>query len=139
MFAAGGSTIDGLAGSIGVTIGAYSAVIFVATAVLEWSSLSFGTVNNPAGIIFPVANTTITVNDSYVYASAAAGALTLSLPVATGQGRLITVKKIDATGNAVIIDPAGSELIDGVATYSLVVQNLSVTIQDAAPGVWYVI
>lgn len=140
VYALGGSTIDGLAGSIGASIGPYGAVIFVATAVLEWSALSFGAVNNPANIIFPVAGTTIiTGDDRYAYASASGGTATLLLPSAVGQGKLLTVKKIDSSGNAVVIAPALGQTIDGVASYAIVVQDLSVTIQDAAPGVWYVI
>jgi len=140
VFALGGSTIDGLAGSIGVALGPYGAAIFVATAVLEWNALSFGAINNPANIIFPVAGTTIiTGNDRYAYADATAGVVNLTLPAATGMGRLLTVKKLDSSGNAVNLVRSGSDLIDGVATYAIVVQNLSVTVQDAAPGVWYVI
>lgn len=60
----------------------------------------------------------------------------VNLPPAYGNGRLITVKKIDATANTVTITPNGAETIDGAATYVLAAQWKGVHIIDAAAGLW---
>jgi hypothetical protein len=139
VYALGGSTIDGLDGSIGLPIGPYGAVIFVATSLLEWNGLSFGSVSNPGNVVFTSTNLVVSANDRYIYGSAPLGDITVSLPAASGQGRILTFKKIDAAANGVIIMPNGTDTIDGLSMYGLLVENVSVTIQDAAPGAWYVL
>lgn len=64
---------------------------------------------------------------------------TVTLPAATGSGTIRTVKKIDASANTVTVQRAGADLIDGVATYVLTVQYQSVTVLDAATGVWDIV
>lgn len=62
---------------------------------------------------------------------ATGGGVTLTLPSAAEiTGRVYTVKKIDASGNSVTIDPAGSETIDGAATKVLSTQWQSFTFQS---------
>jgi hypothetical protein len=74
--------------------------------------------------------TTLSTSQPIVKASAAAGAITLSLPLAVNCiGCTIIVKKVDTTGNAVVIDPAFSELIDGVVTLSLTTPQSTVQIR----------
>lgn len=52
--------------------------------------------------------------------NAGGGAITVTLPAAaTARYTIITVKKIDASANAVILDGDGAETIDGAATYTL--------------------
>lgn len=64
-----------------------------------------------------------------VFVSAASGAVTITLPGAgPTEGRTMTVKKIDASANAVTIDGAGSETIDGAATKSLATQYKAYTL-----------
>mgnify|MGYP000010468069 CR=1 FL=1 len=74
---------------------------------------------------------TLGENDGFVLVSAAAGAVVLTLPAAAGAaGRVYTVKKIDASVNAVIIDPAGLETIDGATSKSITTQWASLTFQS---------
>jgi hypothetical protein len=61
--------------------------------------------------------TASSTTDELVLANATSGAIVVSLPTAVGvAGRRKEVKKTDASTNAVTIDPAGSETIDGDAT-----------------------
>lgn len=85
------------------------------------------------------AATTLTEADSTVLVNAAGGAVLLSLPAAaSASGRIHTVKKVDASGNAVTIDPAGAETIDGAATKAITVQWASLTFQSNGVA-WFVI
>lgn len=62
-------------------------------------------------------------NDTLILCDATAGAMTVTLPLAdSARGHMFIVKKIDASANAVTIDPAGAELIDGAATLALAAQ-----------------
>lgn len=68
-------------------------------------------------------------SDAIIYAGAAGGAITVALPAAAGcKGWKITVKKIDASANAVTIDADSSETIDGATTKVLHTQNDIITI-----------
>lgn len=72
----------------------------------------------------------------YLRCNAVGGNMTVNLPVAIGNGRLVTIKKIDASGNTVTIDGSGSETIDGATTYVLAAQWDVVQFIDAATGLW---
>src|SRR5210317_642278 len=56
--------------------------------------------------------------DQIVLADATGGAFTITLPKPTDK-RVISLKKIDASANAVTIDGASSDTIDGAATQLL--------------------
>lgn len=73
---------------------------------------------------------TFTVSKTYTRCnSTTTGAMTANLPTAAGiTGRVYTVKKIDASANAVTLDGDGTETIDGAATFALATQWKSVTI-----------
>ncbi len=87
----------------------------------------------------------ITVTDSVnatdyaVFADATAGAITVNLPaVASSAGRVLVVKKTDASGNAVTLDGSGTETIDGAATQAITAQYdaLMVVCDGAA---WWIV
>lgn len=66
---------------------------------------------------------TITDRDGVVTGDATGGPFTLTLPTAVGRrGRLVVCKKLDASVNAVTVDGAGTETIDGAATVALTTQ-----------------
>lgn len=72
---------------------------------------------------------TVDVAGVVVLADAPAGQVSINLPAAGGNvDRMITVKKIDSTSNGVVINPNGSETIDGSTTKTLSVQYASLTI-----------
>lgn len=67
--------------------------------------------------------------DYLILADATAGAITVNLPaVATSAGRVLAVKKIDASGNAVTLDGNAAETIDGAATQALTAQYDALTV-----------
>ena len=80
-----------------------------------------------------------TVNDSVIRANASAGPVTISLPSATGSGQVYRVKKVDSTGNAVMISSADGSVLDASASATLSSQYQAVTLVDGAPGVWDII
>jgi len=74
---------------------------------------------------------TATDTDFTIAVSATGGAVTIALPSAsTCNGRLYAIKKVDSSTNAVTIDPAGSETIDGATTKTLSSQNAVNIIQS---------
>jgi len=61
--------------------------------------------------------------DDLILADATAGAITVTLETAVGaDGRRHTVKKIDASGNAVTVACTGGQTIDGAATQATAVR-----------------
>ena len=98
----------------------------------------------PASIV----NTTTTPyavlsTDVEIYVDATAGAKIVNLPLATGSGRKLTIKKVaGAVGNTVTVtaDATGvADLIDGAGTVVLSTIYTSVTIRDVAANTWYII
>ena len=85
------------------------------------------------------ADYTATVADEVFLVDATAGAVTVTLPsVSRLAGKSYTIKKTDASANAVTIDGDGSETIDGAATQSLASQWDSVTVVSDGSG-WYIV
>lgn len=83
---------------------------------------------------------TVQATDSFIAASAGSAAdTTINLPVATGSGRTLTVKKIDANAHNIVI----SGTIDGASSYSLTAQYQVVSLVDGANGdgtfQWFII
>jgi hypothetical protein len=82
---------------------------------------------------------TATASDHTIICDATSGAFTINLPTAVGiTGRVYVIKKIDATGNAITVDGATTETIDGALTKLVNTQYLSVTIQSNGTN-WYII
>lgn len=73
--------------------------------------------------------------DSIVLVNATSGAVTVTLPDETVvQGKQLTIKKTDASGNAVTV--AGT--IDGAVNYSLAAQNKYISIVSDGTA-WHII
>lgn len=88
----------------------------------------------------------ITVGDSpyavaintVVLADASGGPITVQLPAAAGvTGRVVLVNKTDGTGNAVILDGAGAETINGLPTESLTIEKSSVEVTSDGTN-WHI-
>jgi hypothetical protein len=71
-----------------------------------------------------------------VLADASGGPVTVSLPAAGSSGLDVSVKKVDASGNAVTVDGDGAETVDGAATLALSSQYESVRLADGLTGWW---
>jgi hypothetical protein len=86
---------------------------------------------HPRGATTCSATYTMADLDSLILAGASAADITVSLLSAEGrEGRQVAVKKTDSSDNLVVIDPAGSETIDGSGTISLVQQHACRLIQS---------
>lgn len=72
---------------------------------------------------------TLDAANTVVLCDATAAAFTVTLPpAAKNPARVYTVKKIDASVNAVTVDGNAAETIDGAATHALALRWNSVTI-----------
>jgi hypothetical protein len=90
---------------------------------------------NPASTVETVSNKTAAytalTSDSVLTCDATSAAFTVTLYTAVGNsGKKLTIKKIDASTNAVTIDANSTETIDGALTLRLSTQYESVTIQS---------
>ena len=73
--------------------------------------------------LFPVTRITSSYtqnqNDAIILADATAGSITITLlPALEWEQKRLTVKKIDSSGNSVVVDASGAETIDGAANKS---------------------
>ncbi len=76
-------------------------------------------------------------SDYVILGDATAGAFDVDLPTAASStGRIYVIKKIDASGNAVTVDPNGAETIDGAASKALSSQFDSVRIISDGTEWW---
>jgi hypothetical protein len=119
-----GIRIDGATGNLGVGV-------ITAKSTLE--------VNGSVGykIATKTANYTA-ADDAVILTDATSATITISLPAAsTATGRMYIIKKITAA-NSVIIDPNGSELLDGATTQTLTTTNQRMNIISNGTA-WYII
>lgn len=84
-------------------------------------------------------STALTYTQSLVFVDATLGSVTLTIPSASGNsGKQFNIKKIDASINTIILDPIGSETIDGDTTLTVLNQYDSVTIASNGSN-WFII
>ena len=85
------------------------------------------------------ADYTLTDSDSTITGDASGGAITITLPSASGiAGRIYTLKKIDSSTSTVTVATSNSETIDGASTYSLSDQWKYVSVQSDGTN-WIII
>lgn len=84
---------------------------------------------------------TVTTSDPYlITGDATTAAFTITLPSTTTQGYIYTIKKIDSTSNAVSVTSAGTPLIDGATTVSLVAQYDFINVMSTTTaGTWRIV
>lgn len=92
----------------------------------------------PANINHVASPYTVQPTDTFIAASAGAAADTIvNLPAAIGTGRVIVVKKVDANAHNIVVTPAGTDKIDGVAgPDTITVQWAAVSYLDYLQGQW---
>ncbi len=95
------------------------------------------------GIFMPLttktADYTAAENDHTILVNANSAAVTITLPPAADvSGQTLVIKKIDVSGNAVTIEPDGSEQIEGGSNFTLTASGDSVLIQSNGTA-WYVL
>jgi hypothetical protein len=74
---------------------------------------------------------TVTNFDDLILVDATSGSKTVTLPDATlaaNKGKIVTIKKVDSSANAVLVSPVASQLIDGSSSYSIAPQYGVVTL-----------
>jgi hypothetical protein len=80
---------------------------------------------------------TADANDYFIAADGSSGTVTITLPpAASGAGKVFIIKAVDVT-NAVDVDGAGSETIDGNATYTFSAQYESIAVISNGTN-WYI-
>ncbi len=85
------------------------------------------------------ASYTATANDYTIICNNTSGAITISLPTASGcAGRVYAIKKVSGSLLNVTIDPFGSESIDGASSRTLTMQYEGALIQSDGSN-WFVI
>lgn len=89
-----------------------------------------------AGIFTMTATGPIPATNSIVNCNAAGGAITYTLPPATGNADYVTVIKTDSTANACTPAASGTDTINGSAGATITNQYLAVTLESTAQGVW---
>lgn len=81
----------------------------------------------------------VAADDYLIRCDCTAGAITVNLPAAASSaGRVLAVKKVDASANGVTLDGNGAELIDGAATLAWATQYQSYTVICDGTG-WNII
>ncbi len=98
-----------------------------------WAAPGAGTI----AVTTKTANYTVQSTDDLVLCNT--NAFTLTLPAATGSGKIFRFKKIGSDTNAITIARAGSDLIDGFTSRHLAIQNEQLTIVDAGSAVWSIL
>jgi len=90
-------------------------------------------------LVTKTGNYTATAADYTIICDATSGAITITLPAASGATRRIyNIKKVDASGNTVTVDANASETIDGATTNVLSAQYSSVSIQCDGSNWWII-
>jgi hypothetical protein len=93
----------------------------------------------PAATTVTTTTTLTALSSGTQLANATGGAITMNLPAAaSATGLIFNIKKIDASANAVTVDPSGAETIDGAATLALTAQWQSTKIQSNGTA-WFVL
>ena len=89
-----------------------------------------------------VSSTTINLTSAStptVLCNALSNPITVNLPLAsTCEGVMFIIKKVDASVNAVTVQPSGSDKIDGLSTYVISQQFLTVSIQSDGSA-WFIL
>ena len=74
-----------------------------------------------------------------VLCNALSNPITVNLPLAsTCEGVMFIIKKVDASVNAVTVQPSGSDNIDGVSSYTISQQFITLTIQSDGSA-WFIL
>lgn len=106
----------------------------VGTAAIQSSSGSLITSSTSVN-----ANYSVLPGDFAIYCTTGAGNLIVALPAATGNGRLLMIKKVDAGVGHVIVTPNGTDTVEGDPSESIVSRNSNMLLHDGAVGAWFVI
>jgi hypothetical protein len=126
--------LTGTGGAITVSNNASIELIYN-TSNSRW--MTVGSAGGNARVASISTSTVLTIINDVVLASAASGAINVTLP-APASGKIITVKKTDSTANLVSILPSASETIDGTSLKAITGQYDSVQLVSDGTN-WFII
>jgi len=113
-------------------IGATGKTLRVSGGLPSWSDATFATATKSNS--YTISNT-----DTVIFANASSGAVTITLPLASGSaGYRFYVKRTDGSANACSVGISGSDTIDGQSSVSLGSQYMSLTLVSDGSA-WYII
>lgn len=105
----------------------------------RWFKDLFAVLTRPLTVTTVTAAQSIGKASSLLLVDASAGPVLLTLPTAKdGYGIPLNVKKIDATANAVVIQPLGGELIDGALNLAINTQYTSRSFVSSGSAWWVI-
>ena len=105
----------------------------------RWLKGFYEALIRPLTIVAVTASQALGTGGSFYIVDASAAPVVLTLPTAKdGYGLALHVKKIDSSPNAVTIQPAGAELIDGAATLVINVQYVSKSFTSSGSAWWVI-
>jgi hypothetical protein len=94
-------------------------------------------VGGPVNISTKTSNYSVLLTDNVLNANCTSGAITFSLPAASAStGRVFFFKKIDSSLNAMIIQAAGFDLIDGASSETTIIQYQSYMLISDGSSWW---
>lgn len=105
---------------------------------------SWGTITGTLAAVSKTTTYTIGATDDVIYCNTSGGAFTLTLPAATGSGKVYTIKYTDSgIANALTVQRASSDTIQDVAasltSVTLNTQGETIIIHDSASAVWQIL
>lgn len=83
-------------------------------------------------------NYTVRAEDAIINADSTAGTVTITLTPSTIAGQTLFIKKIDSSGNNVVISRTGTDTIEGATSITLSSQYQSRTMVSDGNGKWYI-
>lgn len=87
-------------------------------------------------------NITLAATDTVTFCDATSGVVTVTIPTCATTGfayNHFVVKKVDSSANACIITGSGSDVIDGVASYSITTRYESKEVVCDGSSTWYIL
>lgn len=94
----------------------------------------------PPGVTSVSGTYSVALEDQYILCDATSAAFTVSLPLAAqNECRIIHIKKIDSSANAVTVGIVSSDDIEGVTTKSLATQFKSLTLYSNGSVRWMIL
>lgn len=80
----------------------------------------------------------VTTSDEVILVNASGGSVTVTLPTAVSNTHVYTIKKIDTSGNTVVVNTTSLQTIDGGASATLKIQYASISLVSDGSN-WLVI
>lgn len=125
---------DGSGNFTRLGIGSTGQTLRVSGGVPTWTDAAGGTATATKTTSY-----TMTATDAIVFASAASGNVTITLPAASGlAGYRFHIKRIDGSANTCTIARSGSDTIDGMTSFTIDQQYTAIMVVSDGSA-WYIL